>query len=303
MKKEIHPTNYRPVVFKDMSNEDIFISRSTINAKEIQIYEALLGTKTIIDDICLHNVELVKNETYFNQEVMSIVIQQFIDSQKMDLDFNTTKNINNLIVREYKQQYTWRKHMGIVKVSLKGDVKEFEKGTSVADIAKSIGMGLYKAACACEIDGKLCDLRTAVENDCSVSILTFDDEGGKHAFWHSGSHVLAEAVKHLFPDTKFTIGPAIENGFYYDLDCETVLTPEILEKIEEEIHNIIKKDEPITRYVLSREDALKKMKGNEYKEELINELPADAEISFYEQGDFTDLCAGPHLMSTGALGT
>lgn len=192
--------------------------------------------------------------------------------------------------------------MGIVKVSLKGDVKEFEKGTSVADIAKSIGMGLYKAACACEIDGKLCDLRTAVENDCSVSILTFDDEGGKHAFWHSGSHVLAEAVKHLFPDTKFTIGPAIENGFYYDLDCETVLTPEILEKIEEEIHNIIKKDEPITRYVLSREDALKKMKGNEYKEELINELPADAEISFYEQGDFTDLCAGPHLMSTGALG-
>ncbi|MEA4911088.1 MAG: threonine--tRNA ligase [Oscillospiraceae bacterium] len=192
--------------------------------------------------------------------------------------------------------------METVKVSLKGDVREFEKGVSVAGIAKSIGMGLYKAACACRIDGEVRDLRTPVEKDCAVEILTFDDPDGKHAFWHTGSHVLAEAVRHLYPDTKFTIGPAIDNGFYYDLDSETVFTPEILEKLEEEMRAIVKKDQPITRYTLPRAEALKKMAGNEYKEELIRELPADAEISFYEQGDFTDLCAGPHLMSTGALG-
>ncbi|MEA5051693.1 MAG: threonine--tRNA ligase [Oscillospiraceae bacterium] len=190
----------------------------------------------------------------------------------------------------------------MVKVSLKGDAREFEKGTSVADIAKAIGMGLYRAACACRIDGEVKDLRTPVEKDCAVEILTFDDPDGKHAFWHTGSHVLAEAVRHLYPATKFTIGPAIENGFYYDLDSETVFTPEILEKLEEEMRAIVKKDQPIVRYTLPRGQALEKMAGNEYKEELIRELPADAEISFYEQGDFTDLCAGPHLMSTGALG-
>lgn len=191
--------------------------------------------------------------------------------------------------------------MSTVKVSLKGDVKEFEKGITVAEIAKSIGMGLYKAACACEIDGVYSDLRTAVDKDCAVEILTFESEGGKHAFWHTGSHVLAEAVKHLYPDTKFTIGPAIENGFYYDIDCDTVLTPEILEKIDAEISRIVKLDEPIKRFELPRSEALKKMAGNEYKEELIRELPEGAAISFYEQGDFCDLCAGPHLMSTGAL--
>ncbi len=192
--------------------------------------------------------------------------------------------------------------MSMVKVSLKGDVKEFERGTTAAEIAKSIGMGLYKAACAAEIDGNVCDLRTPIERDCELSILTFDSKEGKHAFWHTGSHVLAEAIQHLYPDTKFTIGPAIENGFYYDVDSETVFTPEILEKIEDEMRKIVKADEPIARYALSREDALVKMAGNEYKEELIRELPADAEISFYTQGDFTDLCAGPHLMSTGPLG-
>ncbi len=192
--------------------------------------------------------------------------------------------------------------MDMVKVSLKGDVKEFPKGTTAAEIAKSIGMGLYRAACAAEIDGQACDLRTPVERDCALSILTFDSKEGKHAFWHTASHVLAQAIQHLYPATKFTIGPAIENGFYYDVDSETVFTPEILETVEEEMRKIVKADIPLGRYVLSKEDALAKMAGNEYKEELIRELPDGEEISFYEQGDFTDLCAGPHLMSTGALG-
>ncbi len=192
--------------------------------------------------------------------------------------------------------------MSMVKVTLKDDVREYERGTTAAEIAKSIGMGLYKAACAAEIDGEVCDLRTPVERDCALSILTFDSKGGKHAFWHTGSHVLAEAIQHLYPQTKFTIGPAIENGFYYDVDSETVFTPDILEKLEEEMRRIVKADEPVSRYTLTRAAALEKMAGNEYKEELIRELPEGEEISFYAQGDFTDLCAGPHLMSTGALG-
>ncbi len=193
--------------------------------------------------------------------------------------------------------------MDMVKVTLKDDVREFPKGTTAAEIAKSIGMGLYKAACAAEIDGVVCDLRTPVEQDCTLSILTFDSgAAGKHAFWHTGSHVLAQAIQHLYPATKFTIGPAIDNGFYYDVDSETVFTPEILEKIEDEMRAIVKQDVEINRYVLDKNAALAKMAGNEYKEELIRELPDGEPISFYEQGDFTDLCAGPHLMSTGALG-
>ncbi|MEG0833650.1 MAG: threonine--tRNA ligase [Oscillospiraceae bacterium] len=191
--------------------------------------------------------------------------------------------------------------MAKINVTLRDDVREFESGITVAEIAKSIGAGLYKAACAAKIDTEVCDLRTPLTKDCKVSILTFDAPEGKHAFWHTGSHVLAEAAMRLYPQSKLTIGPAIENGFYYDIDSDTVFTPEILEKLEAEMRKIVKEDQPISRFVLSRADALEKMKHDEYKLELINELPADSEISFYEQGGFTDLCAGPHLMSTGPL--
>ena len=192
--------------------------------------------------------------------------------------------------------------MGNITITLKGEPREFAAGVTGAEVAKSIGMGLYKAACAVRINGEVFDLRTPVSKDCDMEILTFDNNDGKRAFWHTASHVMAQAIRHLYPDVIFTIGPSIENGFYYDIDSETTFTPEILEKIEEEIKKIVKQDIPLTRYALSREDALKKMADNPYKVELITELPDDAEISFYEQGDFTDLCAGPHIMSTGALG-
>lgn len=188
-----------------------------------------------------------------------------------------------------------------IKVMLKGDVREYDKGTTVAEVAESIGPGLFKAACACLVDGKSADLRTPLEHDCEVEILTFDNSEGKHAFWHTGSHVLAQAVKRLYPDAKLAIGPAIENGFYYDIDCETTFTNEALEKIEAEMKNIVRQDLPITRFTLGRKKALEFMSDEPYKVELIEELPSKSDISFYEQGDFVDLCAGPHLMSTGRL--
>lgn len=188
-----------------------------------------------------------------------------------------------------------------VKVMLKGDVREYDKGTTVAEIAESIGPGLYKAACACEIDGRSADLRDTVDHDCEVEILTFDSAEGKHAFWHTGSHVLAQAVKRLYPDAKLAIGPAIENGFYYDIDCEATFTNDVLEKIEAEMKKIVKEDIPISRFTLGRKKALEYMEDEPYKVELIEELPPKSEISFYEQGDFVDLCAGPHLMSTAPL--
>jgi len=189
----------------------------------------------------------------------------------------------------------------MIKVNLKGEVKEFEKGVAVADIAKAIGAGLYKASCACRTDGEVRDLRSAVDSDCDVEILTFDSVDGKHAFWHTGSHVLAQAVKRLYPDSKLAIGPAIENGFYYDIDSETVFTPEILDDIEAEMKKIVKENLEITRFTLDKQSALDIVKDDPYKTELINDLPPDSEISFYSQGEFTDLCAGPHLMSTAAL--
>ena len=191
--------------------------------------------------------------------------------------------------------------MAEIKVNLKGDVKEFPAGTTAYEVAKSIGAGLAKAACVARVDGKVVDLRTPLNSDCELEILTFDDDAGKHAFWHSACHVLAQAIQHLYPQALFTIGPAIENGFYYDIDCDVSFTPEILEKIEEEMKNIVKQDLPIERYTLNREDALKKMANNPYKMELIKELPEGEDISFYEQGDYTDLCAGPHIMNTGVL--
>ena len=191
----------------------------------------------------------------------------------------------------------------MIKVTLKGEVREFESGTTGFEIAKSIGAGLAKAACAVKIDGKEADLRTPVTKDCDLSVLTFDDEYGKWTFRHTASHILAQAVKRLYPETKLAIGPAIDNGFYYDFDTEMNITPEILEKIEAEMKKIVKEDIPLERFTMNRADAINyfKEKDEPYKVELIEDLPEDAEISFYRQGDFTDLCAGAHLMSTGKV--
>ncbi len=192
--------------------------------------------------------------------------------------------------------------MSNIKISLRGDVREYPSGVTGIEVARSIGAGLAKAACAVSVNGETRDLRLPIEEDCELSVLTFDDADGKHAYWHSTSHIMAQAIQHLYPQTLFTIGPAIENGFYYDIDCDVTFTPEILEKIEDEMKKIIKEDLPIERFALSRQDALEKMSANPYKKELISELPEGEEISFYSQGDFTDLCAGPHIMSTGQVG-
>lgn len=192
----------------------------------------------------------------------------------------------------------------MITVTLKdGSTKEFNKGTTVFEAAKAISGGLARAAMAGEVDGETVDLRYALNNSCSLNILTFDDPEGKKTYWHTTSHILAHAVKRLFPDTKLAIGPSIENGFYYDFDTQAPFTAEDLEKIEKEMQNIIKEDIPLERFTLSREEALKLVSDNSeiYKAELIRELPEDAEISFYCQGDFTDLCAGPHLFSTGKV--
>ena len=182
-------------------------------------------------------------------------------------------------------------------------VREFPAGTPVIAIAKAISPALAKEACVAKVNGELCDLRTVIEEDCALEILTFDSAEGKHAFWHTGSHVLAQAIKRLFPAAKLTVGPAIDNGFYYDIDVEQPFTGEDLEKIEAEMRSIVKEDLPLERYALPREEAVAFAKEMEepYKVILIEELPEGEEISFYRQGNFTDLCAGPHLMRTGAL--
>ena len=190
----------------------------------------------------------------------------------------------------------------MINVTLKGgEIRQYEAGTTALDVAKALGSGLYKAACACKINGEPCDLRTALPDGCELAILTFDDAEGKHAFWHTASHIMAQAVKRLYPDVKLTIGPAIENGFYYDFDAGEPLTPETLEKIEAEMKQIVKEALPLERFELSPNEAVKLMeaKNEPYKVELIREHAEKGEpISFYKQGDFTDLCAGPHLMST-----
>ena len=187
-----------------------------------------------------------------------------------------------------------------MKITLKGgEVREFENGLSAAEIAKQISMGLYRNACACRINGKACDLRTVITDDCELEIATFDDEDGKHAFNHTASHIMAQAVKRLYPDVKLTIGPAIDNGFYYDFDTENAFTPEDLEKIEAEMKKIVKEGLVLEKFELSPNEAIALMeeKGEPYKVELINEHAGKGEkISFYKQGEFTELCAGPHLM-------
>jgi len=186
-----------------------------------------------------------------------------------------------------------------MKITLKdGSVKEYADKMSVIDIAKDISEGLARAACAGEVNGEIVDLRMIVDADCELNILTFNEEGGKRAYRHTTAHILAQAVKRLYPQAKCAIGPAIENGYYYDFDMEP-LSAEDLAVIEKEMKKIIKENPPIERFELPRSEAIALMKEMEepYKVELIKDLPEDAIISFYKQGDFTDLCAGPHLMN------
>ena len=193
----------------------------------------------------------------------------------------------------------------MINVTLKGgEIRQYEAGTTALDVAKALGSGLYKAACACKINGEPCDLRTALPDGCELAILTFDDAEGKHAFWHTASHIMAQAVKRLYPDVKLTIGRGIENGFYYDFDAGEPLTPETLEKIEAEMKQIVKEALPLERFELSPNEAVKLMeaKNEPYKVELIGEHAGKGEpISFYRQGEFTELCAGPHLPDTGRV--
>ena len=188
-----------------------------------------------------------------------------------------------------------------MKITLKdGSSKEYAQSMSVIDIAKDISEGLARVATAGEVDGEVVDLRTVIDKDCELNILTFNDEKGKGAFRHTTSHIMAQAIKRLYPDTKLAIGPSIADGFYYDIDRETPLVAEDLEKIEAEMKKIVKEDLPIKQYTMPRAEAIAyfKEKDEPYKVELIEDLPEDSVISFYSQGEFTDLCAGPHLMST-----
>lgn len=193
----------------------------------------------------------------------------------------------------------------MVKLTLKdGSVREAESGVSAAEIIKGIGMGLYKAACCVKLDGKVCDLRTPVTSDCTFEVCTFDTEDGKHTFWHTASHILAQAVKRIYPETKLSIGPSIENGFYYDFDTDHPFTADDLAKFEAEMKKIVKEGIEITRFELPPAEAEAKLAemGEPYKVELCKEHSDKGEdISFYKQGDFTDLCAGPHLMSTAPV--
>ncbi|WKY45844.1 threonine--tRNA ligase [Eubacteriaceae bacterium ES2] len=186
----------------------------------------------------------------------------------------------------------------MINVTLKdGTVKSYNAGITVYDVAMDISPGLAKNTMAGELNGELVDIRHEILDDSDLNLLKFEDEGGKHAFWHTGSHLLAQAVKRLYPEAKLAIGPAIDNGFYYDIDVDVIITPEIMEKIENKMREIVKEGYEITRFELPRSEALKMVsdEGEIYKEELIENLPEDAIISFYKQGEFTDLCAGPHL--------
>ncbi len=193
----------------------------------------------------------------------------------------------------------------MIKLTLKdGSVKEIEAAMPAAEVVKGIGMGLYKSACCVKLDGQVCDLRTTINKDCTFEVMTFDSEEGKRTFWHTASHVLAQAVKRLYPNVKLAIGPAIEGGFYYDFDTEKAFTADDLTALEAEMKKIVKEDIAIEQFGLPADEAkamLEKM-GEPYKVELCAEHAGKGEdISFYRQGDFTDLCAGPHLMSTAAV--
>ena len=193
----------------------------------------------------------------------------------------------------------------MINVELKGGViREYDDNITAAEVAKSIGAGLYKSVCAAKIDGVLCDLRTPLTKDCKLELLTFDDEEGKKAFWHTTSHILAQAVKRVFPNAKFAIGPAIDDGFYYDFDVEKPFSTEDIEKIEKEMKAIVKSGLELERFELEPQKAIELLEemGEPYKVELASEHADKGEpISFYKQGEFTDLCAGPHLMSVAVI--
>ncbi len=192
----------------------------------------------------------------------------------------------------------------MIKVTLKDNVvKEFQSGITAYEAAKEISMGLAKAACAVRIDGENKDLRTILDKDCALEILTFDDEYGKWTFRHTASHILAQAVKRLYPNVKLAIGPAVDDGFYYDFDIDQKFTPDDLSKIEAEMKKIVKEDIKLERFTLPQAEAVAKFKAEDepYKVELAEGISESEEISFYSQGDFLDLCAGAHLMSTGAV--
>lgn len=192
----------------------------------------------------------------------------------------------------------------MVKITLKDkSVMEIENGASVYDAAKKISDGLARAALGARVDGEVRELTFKLEKDAELEILTFDDNDGRHILRHTASHVMAQAVKRLFPEVKLAIGPAIDNGFYYDFDYDKGFTPDDLAKIEAEMNKIVKENYKLERFELPRKEAIEfmKEKGEPYKVELIEDLPEDAVISFYRQGDFTDLCAGPHLFSTGTV--
>ena len=193
----------------------------------------------------------------------------------------------------------------MIELTLKdGSVRQAEAGQSAAEVIKGIGMGLYKAACCVKINGEVKDLRTVLTADCSFEVMTFDSMEGKKAFWHTASHILAQAVKRLYPDVKLAIGPAIDNGFYYDFDVEKPFTADQLVEIEAEMKKIVKDGVPLEQFELPPAEALKKLEemGEPYKVELCSEHAGKGEpISFYKQGEFTDLCAGPHLMTTAPV--
>lgn len=193
----------------------------------------------------------------------------------------------------------------MVKLTLKdGSIREVENGIQASEVIKSIGMGLYKSSCCVKIDGEVKDLRTPITQDCTFEVLTFDSIEGKKTFWHTASHILAQAVKRLYPNVKLAIGPAIDNGFYYDFDVEKPFTAEDLSKIETEMKKIVKEGLPLEQFEMSPEDAIKYLEDAKepYKVELCKEHADKNEpISFYKQGDFTDLCAGPHLMTTAPV--
>ena len=192
----------------------------------------------------------------------------------------------------------------MIKIKLRDDVKEYESGITPVDVCKDISMGLFRNLCACLINGESADIRTPITEDCELEFLTFESEEGKHAFWHTASHILAQAVKRLYPEAKLAIGPAIDNGFYYDIDCETSFTPETLAKIEAEMKKIVKEDLALEKFEMEPQAAIEEMKakGEIYKVELIEEHAGKNEpISFYKQGEFTDVCAGPHIPSTGRV--
>ncbi len=192
----------------------------------------------------------------------------------------------------------------MIKVTLKdGSVKEYNKGVTIKNVAESISEGLARVALAGEVNGEVKDLGYQLEEDCSLNLLTFEDEGGRHAYRHTSSHIMAQAVKRLYPDAKLAIGPSIENGFYYDFDVEKPFSVEDLENIENEMKKIIKEDYKLERFTLPRDEAIKYMEERQepYKVELFRDLPEGETISFYRQGDFVDLCAGPHVESTGKI--